>query len=65
MKPKRSRKSPQTTTIEGNWINTDDLVKDGESKEIAPGVWVIRAPWEILDPPEPIKKPGKPRSKKK
>jgi hypothetical protein len=61
MKPKRSRKSPQTTTIEGNWINTDDLVKDGESKEIAPGMWVIREPWVILDPPEPIKKNGRPK----
>jgi hypothetical protein len=64
VKPKRSRKSPQTTTIPGNWIETDELVKDGESKEIAPGMWVIRAPWEILDPPEPIKK-GKPKPPKR
>jgi hypothetical protein len=61
MKPKRPKKEKSSTTIDGNWIDTDDLVKDGESKEIAPGVWVVRAPWVILDPPEPIKKKGKPK----
>ncbi len=52
--------------MKGNWIDTDDLVKDGESKEIAPGIWVIRAPRENLDPPEPLKKaePKPPRRKK-
>ncbi len=66
MKRKRLSKAKQTTVLEGNWIDTDDLVKDGESKEIWPGVWVSRAPWVILDPPEPIKKakPKPPRRKK-
>ena len=61
MKRKRSGKAKQTTVLEGNWIDTDDLVKDGESKEIWEGVWVSRTPGVILDPPEPIKKNGKPK----
>jgi hypothetical protein len=65
MKSKRSGKVKQKTVLEGNWIDTDDLVKDGESKEIWEGVWVSRAPWVVLDPPEPIKKPGKSKAKKK
>ena len=67
MKSKRSGKAKQTTVLEGNWIDTDDLVKDGETKEIWEGVWVSRAPWVVLDPPEPINQKGKrkpPRRKK-
>jgi hypothetical protein len=65
MKPKRSRKSQNTTTIEGNWIDMNDLVNEGESKEIAEGVWVSRPTLVILDPPEPIKKPAKRKSQKR
>jgi hypothetical protein len=65
MKQRRNSKAPPTTSIPGTWIDTDDLVKDGETKEIAPGVWVCRAPWEILDPPEPIKKSAKRKSPKR
>lgn len=65
MKPSRSRKSKKTTAIEGNWIDTDDLVKDGESKEIAAGVWAAKGSWVILDPPEPIKKTARRKPKKK
>lgn len=66
MKPKRSKKSQNATTIEGNWIDADDLVKPGEIKEIAPNFWVVNT-GVVLDPPEPIKKAakGKPRKPKK
>jgi hypothetical protein len=64
MKPKRSKKA-QTSKFPGeNWIDTDDLVKPGEIKEIAPGVWVNNT-GVALDPPEPIKKPAKAKPKKK
>lgn len=65
MKPKRSKKSQHATTIEGNWIDADELVKQGEIKEIAPNFWMVNT-GVILDPPEPIKKgrPKPPRRKK-
>jgi hypothetical protein len=65
MKPKRSKKERPATLLEGNWIDVEDLVKPGETKEIAEGMWVVNTTFEILDPPEPIKKSGKPKPRKK
>jgi hypothetical protein len=65
MKPKRTTKASPSTSIPGTWIDTDDLVKEGESKEIAEGVWVSRPTLVVLDPPEPIKKPAKRKSPKR
>jgi hypothetical protein len=62
MKPKRSKNMKNAGFAEG-WIDTDDLVKPGEIKEIFPGVYVNNT-GKVLDPPEPIKKPGKTRSPK-
>jgi hypothetical protein len=64
MKPKRSKKMQPPTLLDGNWIDVDDLVKPGEIKEIAPGLWVNNT-GVVLDPPEPIKKQGKTKPKKK
>jgi hypothetical protein len=64
MKPKRTKKTQATTVLEGNWIDVEDLVKPGKTKEVWPGVYVSRA-GVVLDPPEPIKKPGKGKPKKK
>jgi hypothetical protein len=64
MKPKRSKKAKSSTSLDGNWIDTDDLVKPGEIKEIAKNFWVVNT-MVALDPQEPIKKPGNGKSKKK
>ena len=66
MKPKRSKKNQSNGTRSefGNLVDVFDGVKQGEIKEIAEGVWVVNT-GVILDPPEPIKKPGNGKSKKK
>jgi hypothetical protein len=64
MKSKRSQNAKTPNFPGRNWIDVDDLVEPGEIKEVAPGVWVNNTAV-VLDPPEPIKKPGKTKSKKK
>ena len=64
MKSKQSRQGTHATVLEGNWIDTETLCKPGEMKEIEPNVWVVRT-GVVLDPPEPIKKPGKGKPRKK
>jgi hypothetical protein len=65
MKPKRSKKELPATVLEGTWIDVDDLVKPGEMKEIAKDMWVVNTTLVVLDPPEPIKKPARRKSRKK
>ena len=64
MKPKQSKKMRVATSLVDGWIDVDELVKPGEIKEIAPGLWVNNT-MVVLDPPEPIKKASKSRPKKK
>jgi hypothetical protein len=62
MKPKRP-KTMKNADFPDGWIDTDELVKVGDIKEIFPGVYVNNTD-KVLDPPEPIKKPGKTKSGK-
>ncbi len=66
MKPKRSKKnqSADSRSEFGQLVDVFDGVKQGETKEIAEGVWVVNT-GVILDPPEPIKKSGNGKLKKK
>jgi hypothetical protein len=66
MKPKRSKKnqSAGTGSENGQLVDVFEGVKHGEVKEIAEGLWVVNT-GIVLDPPEPIKKPGKTKPKKK
>lgn len=64
MKSKRPKKAQKAGRPAENWIDVDDLVGPGEVKEIMPGVWVNNT-CVVLDPPEPIKKAGRAKPKRK
>jgi hypothetical protein len=64
MNPKRPKKPRTPTAPKENWIDVDELVGPGEIKEIMPGVYVNNT-CVVLDPPDPIKKAGKAKPKRR
>ncbi len=67
MKPRRSRKqnSPGSGRKDGKLRDVCDGLQPGEAKEIDKNMWAINPIWIALDPPEPIKKSAKSKSRKK
>ncbi len=66
MKPRRTKQTSPVSTRKGSkWRDVFEGVKPGEAKEIDKNTWAINPIWIALDPPEPIKKPRKSKSRKK
>ena len=67
MNSKRSKRKADDgcETPTGKWVDVGEGIKPGETKEIAPNFWATNVIMVALDPPEPIKKRGKSKTKKK
>lgn len=65
MKRKPPKKKMPAPNLESAERDIFDGINPGEMKVFADGSVAINPHWEILDPPEPIKRPGKTKPKKK